>query len=157
MYWKCCCCSCSWSCRTISRRCCCCSCWICMCRHRLLLTNHSASNFSERSIYFFRKMSSQEEEAVTAAAASSSSKSYAKATILWSDDDAAASPPANLTSNRESTWIQCKQIQVPGISEYFFRCGNKDYYLNPQCEDGEKISDIAIKKKHGQVAISHVF
>lgn len=107
-------------------------------------------------------MASQEEEAVTAAAASSSSssssnKSYAKAVILWSDDDAATSPPANLTSSRESTWIQCKQIQVPGISEYFFRCGNKDYYLNPQCEDGEKISDIAIKKKHGQVAISHVF
>lgn len=69
-----------------------------------------------------------------------------RAVIQWSES---CNENQILESSRENTWIQTKNINVHGVSDFFFRAGNKDYYLNPFCEDGEKISDVALKKKHG--------
>lgn len=68
-----------------------------------------------------------------------------------------------IKSQVENTWIQLKPITLPGVGEFYFKAGNKDYHLavTEQTSSNEEeespsnlkryktISELGLKRKYG--------
>ena len=73
------------------------------------------------------------------------STSSKRAVITWNEhclnEDA-------IRGNVEKTWILESHISIPGIGEFYFKTGNKDYHLTATPNEGERQSDLSLKKKY---------
>lgn len=85
--------------------------------------------------------------------------SNSKPVIQWNEDLLIES---NIKSQIEKTWILLKNLSIPGVGDFQFKAGNKDYHLDvsepsnhlPESETDEasrkykSISELNLKKKY---------
>lgn len=67
-------------------------------------------------------------------------------TMSW---DANIYKNAKIKSDVENTWIIQKTLTLPNLADFHMKVGNKDYYLNATIEEGEKTSELAMRKRYG--------
>ena len=53
-----------------------------------------------------------------------------------------------IVSNVENTWIERETVVLANLADVTIKAGNKDYYLDATTEDGERTSELTLKKRY---------
>ena len=54
-----------------------------------------------------------------------------------------------IKSDVENTWILKFPIALTNLGDITIKTGTKDYYLNATVEEGEKTSELTLRKRYG--------
>lgn len=60
-----------------------------------------------------------------------------------------------IKSQVEKTWIQLRTIDLPGVGEYSFKAGNKEYHLAP-VEPNAEVEETSVQAKKSYKVISEL-
>ena len=65
--------------------------------------------------------------------------------ITWTSD---LYQGKKIKSEVENTWIQQQVFNFPNVAEFAIKAGNKEYHLNSNVDEGDRESEVQLKKRY---------